>query len=383
MSHRKYHAPRHGHTGFLPRKRCTTHRGRIHAFPRDDTEQKPHFTAFIGYKAGMTHVIRDLDRRGSNSHGKEVCEPVTIIDCPPMVVIGMVGYVETPQGLRALTTVWSEHISDEARRRFYKNWYRAKHRAFSSYAAKYADQQKEIKTELARMKEYCSVIRVIAHTQPSKVPIAQRCAHILEIQINGGSVADKVDFGYQHFEKPIAVGDVFSKDELVDHAGITKGKGFQGTVRRFGVGILTRKTRRGSRRVACIGPWHPSNVMTTIARAGQMGYHHRTDLNKKVMLIGNGSDPRSGSTSHDITDKQITPMGGFPHYGQVLNDFLMIRGGITGSTKRAVTLRKAIRPSSVYAASEVIDLKYIDTTSKIGRGRFTTSAAKAAAMGRA
>ena len=53
---------------------------------------------------------------------KEIVEAVTIIETPPMVAVGVVGYIETPHGLRALLTVWAEHMSEDCRRRFYKNW---------------------------------------------------------------------------------------------------------------------------------------------------------------------------------------------------------------------------------------------------------------------
>ena len=58
-------------------------------------------------------------------HKREVVEAATVVDTP-MVVVGVVGYVETPRGLRSLTTVWAEHLSEEVRRRFYKNWYKSR-----------------------------------------------------------------------------------------------------------------------------------------------------------------------------------------------------------------------------------------------------------------
>lgn len=91
-------------------------------------------TAFLGYKAGMTHIVRDLDRPGSKAHKKEVVEAVTIIETPPMIVIGIVGYVKTPRGLRPLTTVWAEHLSDTVKRRFYKHFVVSKKKAFTKYA---------------------------------------------------------------------------------------------------------------------------------------------------------------------------------------------------------------------------------------------------------
>lgn len=33
---------------------------------KDDPKKPVHLTAFMGYKAGMTHVVRDLDRPGSS-----------------------------------------------------------------------------------------------------------------------------------------------------------------------------------------------------------------------------------------------------------------------------------------------------------------------------
>ena len=206
MSHCKFEHPRHGSLGFLPRKRTKKHRGKLRAFPKDDRSKPCHLTAFMGYKAGMTHVLRDVDRPGSKIHKKEAVEAVTIIECPPMVVVGLVGYVETPRGLRTLTTVWAEHLSEEVKRRFYKNWYRSKQKAFTKYAAKYTKEaRKPIEAECARIKQYAQVVRVIAHTQIKRLGLRQKAAHVLEIQINGGSIADKVDFGVKLFEQQVRV----------------------------------------------------------------------------------------------------------------------------------------------------------------------------------
>ena len=97
-------------------------------------------------------------------HKKEVVEAVSVIETPPMVIVGVVGYVQTPRGLRSLTTVWAEHLSDELKRRFYKNWYRSKKKAFTKYVKKYTDST-AIDKQLDRIQKYCQVVRVIAHTQ--------------------------------------------------------------------------------------------------------------------------------------------------------------------------------------------------------------------------
>lgn len=225
-----------------------------------------------------------------------------------MVVVGLVGYIETPRGLRSLTTVWAEHLSDEVKRRFYKNWYKSKKKAFTKYAKKHSENSGQpINRELERIKKYCTVVRVLAHTQIRKTPLKQKKAHLMEIQVNGGSVADKVDFGKGLFEKPVEIESIFEKDEMVDCIAVTKGHGFQGVTSRWGTKKLPRKTHKGLRKVACIGAWHPSHVQWTVARAGQDGYHHRTSVNHKVYRIGSGSAEDNASTEFDVSKKQITP----------------------------------------------------------------------------
>ncbi|KAL1452556.1 hypothetical protein WDU94_006774 [Cyamophila willieti] len=390
MSHRKFSAPRHGSMGFYPKKRSSRHRGKVKCFPKDDPKKPVHLTAFIGYKAGMTHIVREADRPGSKMNKKEIVEAVTILETPPMVIVGVIGYVETPHGLRALKTVWAEHLSQECRRRFYKNWYKSRQKAFTKASKKWQDKlgKKTIAQDLRKMAKYCKVIRVLAHTQMKLLKKRQKKAHLMEIQLNGGSVADKIAWARQHLEQPIPVGQVFAQDEMIDCIGVTKGKGFKGVTSRWHTKKLPRKTHKGLRKVACIGAWHPSRVQYTVARAGQKGYHHRTELNKKIYRMGAGIHTKDGkviknnaSTEYDLTEKSITPMGGFPHYGEVNNDFLMIKGCCMGPKKRVITLRKSLLIHSKRVALEKINLKFIDTSAKFGHGRFQTPADKLAFMG--
>jgi len=383
MSHRKYEEPRSGSLAFLPRKRAARHRGRVKAFPKDDAKKPVHLTACMGYKAGMTHVVRDLDRPGSKMHKREVVEAVTVVETPPMVVVGVVGYVETPRGLRSLTTVWAEHLSDELKRRFYRNWYRSKKKAFTRYAKKHSENSgSSITRELERIKKYCTVVRVLAHTQLSKTGLKQKKAHLMEIQVNGGSIADKVEFAKGNFEKTIDVSSIFEQDECIDVIAVTKGHGFEGVTHRWGTKKLPRKTHKGLRKVACIGAWHPSKVMFSVARAGQNGYHHRTSMNHKVYRIGQlDSINKSGSTEFDIAEKSINPLGSWVRYGNVKNDFVMLKGSCPGPVKRVITLRKALRVHTSRAHLEKVQLKYIDTTSKFGHGKFNTPEEKAAFLG--
>merc|ERR1719275_105098 len=192
--------------------------------------------------------------------------------------------------------------------------------------------------EIARAKKYCQIIRAICHTQVSKAKIGTKKAHIKEIQVNGGTTEKKVDFVMGLLEREVKVADVFAQDEMIDVIGVTKGHGFHGVITRWGCTRLPRKTHRGLRKVACIGSWHPARVSWTIARGGQKGFCHRTEIHKKIYKLGNAikfdgdGKPTNfeASTEFDLTQKNITPMGGFVGYGVVRQDFVMIKGTCAG-----------------------------------------------------
>jgi len=240
---------------------------------------------------------------------------------------------------------------------------------------------------IEKISKYCQVVRLLCQTQSRKVGL-QKKAHIAEIQINGGSTADKVKFAEGLLEKQVALDGVFAQDELVDTVGVNKGYGFQGVVSRWGVKKLPRKTHKGLRKVACIGAWHPARVSWAVPRAGQKGYHHRTETNKKIYRVGKGVHVENGkevhnnaSTEFDLTQKSITPMGGFPHYGEVKEDFLMLKGSVQGPPKRVITIRKSLHIPTSRSALEKIQLKWIDTSSKMGHGKFQTTDEKIKHLG--
>ena len=379
MSHRKYEHPRCGSLGFLPRKRTKKHHGHIRKFPKDDKTQKLHLTAFCGFKAGMTHIVREVTKKGSRLHKKECVEGVTIIECPKMVVVGIVGYIQTPRGLKAVKTLFAQKLSECAIRRFYKRYRGKQHyKAFNKY------QQQETWTKncedaLKVLKKRAQIVRVVAHPKMEDMKHLRVIkAPLVEIQINGGSVEEKINWAKDHLEKEVRVGDVFTEGQFIDVLGATKGHGTKGTINRFGVKKLQRKTHRGNRKVACIGSWHPARVQFTIARAGQRGYHHRTELNKRIYKIGKSAREcnDNATTEADVTVKNITPMGGFSHYGVVQNDYLMIKGCTVGIRKRTLMLREAMFPKKINGENAAIGIKFIDTSSKIGHGRFQTTQEK-------
>lgn len=142
-------------------------------------------------------------------------------------------------------------------------------------------------------------------------------------------MAEKIAWARERLENPAPVRKVFAKDEMIDVIGVSKGHGFKGVTYRWGTKKLPRKTHKGLRKVACIGAWHPARVSYSVARAGQFGYHHRTEINKKIYRIGRGIHTKDGkviknnaSTEYDLTDKSITPM--VSYYFEMVSRFSLL-----------------------------------------------------------
>ncbi len=66
-------------------------------------------------------------------------------------------------------------------------------------------------------------------------------------------------------------------------------------------------------------------------------------------------NPNNAGTEQDLTEKAITPMGGFPHYGIVKNEWIMLKGGVTGPRKRIICLRKSLIPQTTRTALEKVN----------------------------
>jgi len=240
---------------------------------------------------GQTHISRAVERSGSYNNGKDITEVVTLIETPPMTVVGVVAYKQTSKGLEKIGVVWAKHLAQEFIKRICKSKNQeALKSAYKSYQEKASKDSKFISSKLAAFKKEASVVRVIAHTNMKKMNHegadkyidGQKKAHVMEIQVNGGSIAEKVDFSNSLLEKMLAIDSVFENNEILDTIAVTTGKGFKGVISRWHTKKLPRKTHKGLRKVGCIGAWHPSRVLWTQARAGQKGFHHRTERNKRI-----------------------------------------------------------------------------------------------------
>ena len=100
---------------------------------------------------------------------------------------------------------------------------------------------------------------------------------------------EKTQFEELKLGDTIKVGDVFKAGEFVDISGISKGKGFQGVVKRHGfagVGDATHGQHNRMRAPGSIGAAsYPARVFKGMRMAGRMGGERVTLQNLKVLKV--------------------------------------------------------------------------------------------------
>ena len=315
MGHRKTHAPKHGSLAYLPRKRAKKPVARIRFWPKLDSDA-PRLLGFTGYKAGMTYIFTIEDRKRSPNFGKEVVRPATVIETPPIIVVGIRAYTKTPYGLTHLSEAWMKNPPADLDRAIVLP---------ENFATETMLQN--IDSNL----EKTTNIRLITATQPKQTSLSKKKPDITEIEIGGATIPQQLEYAKTLLGKTVTAEEVFKEGQYTDIAAVSTGKGFQGPVKRWGVTILQHKGRKTKRGIATLGPWNPRHVMYSVPRAGQMGYHQRTEYNKRILKIGKDG-------------KEITVKGGYIRYGNLKGPYMLIAGSIPGTEKRPIRIRYPARP---------------------------------------
>lgn len=299
--------PRHGSMQFWPRKRSKRAYARVRSWA-DVKDAKA--LGFSGYKAGMTHVMVTDNRPNSLTKGQDIRMPVTVIECPPIKVASIRFYKDSVHGSRVITEVFSEKIDKELERKISK--------------------PKSIKKKIDEVKDFDD-IKILVYTQPKLTGIKKK-PEIFEVGV-GGSKEEKFSYAKEKLGKEITIDEVFKGGDIIDIHAVTKGKGVQGPVKRFGVSIRPRKSEKTKRGPGSLGGWKgQAHVMYRVAFAGKMGYHLRTKYNNWILKISNKVE-------------EINPKGGFLRYGLVKNPYILVKGSIQGPAKRIITMTSAIRPN--------------------------------------
>jgi len=319
--------------GYSPRKRAASEVPRFSSWP--DISDGPRIQGFAGYKAGMTHALVVDYRKSSTTSGQEVQVPVTVIEVPPMKVAAVRLYKDTPYGLKTVTEIWSQKLDKHLRKRL-------------PVPKKYDTDKAWKEVDPVKVDE----VRVLVYTQPYLVTgVPKKSPEIMENRIGGGTIEERLEYARKIIGKDIKIQDFTREGDVIDVAAVTKGKGFGGHHKRWGTKLLSHKDSKKRRGVGTTGTFRPGYTRPTVPQAGQVGYHQRTEYNKRVLKIGENGE-------------RITPEGGFLSYGAVRNGYILLHGSVPGPTKRLVRLRNAIRPT--FSPVDKVDLEYISTTSKQG-----------------
>src|SRR5579859_7363567 len=110
------HRPRRGSLGFSPRSRSVRPLPRIRSWPAGP--KTPAIEGFAGFKVGMTHAFIVDYRKRSTTAGQEVSVPVTVVEVPPLRVVGARIYRSGPYGSRVIAETWSGNAAEELGRKF-------------------------------------------------------------------------------------------------------------------------------------------------------------------------------------------------------------------------------------------------------------------------
>ncbi len=333
----KAHSPRRGSMQFWPRKRSRHSFVRVRSWAKAK-EVKP--LGFVGYKAGMTHVMMIDSRAKSTTSGDKIAVPVTIVEVPQMFALGAAFYSKDSRGkLAKVADVFATEIP--------KDW--RKVAMLTIPLAKKSTKKLEDVTGFDH-------VRLIACSRPGTTTVGAKKPQVIELEL-GGSNDESLAYLKEHVGKELAVSDVFTAGEVIDVRAVTKGKGFQGTVKRYGVMMTSHKSEKVRRGVAAMGAWTPKRVDYRIPQPGKMGYHSRSEYNKQIIKLGNS----------DVVS-EVNPLAGLHQYGVVKNNYLLIRGSIAGPRKKAILLTSAIRNKAYKnkAFAGVLDVSFISRRTYTG-----------------
>ena len=318
MGHQKNKAgrPRRGSLAFSPRVKAKRIYPRIKHWPKTDETR---LLGFAGYKTGMSHAIYVDNHPHRPTKGQKISSPVTILEVPKTKVgaIKLYGKDKRCQK-KCLTEIWAESIDKDLKRKI-------------SFPKKKKSSEEALK-KAEELLEDTLDITALVYTVPNGSNHRKK-PEIFEVGVGGKDVKSKFDYVKSILGNELKVEDLVKPGEQLDIVAVTKGKGFQGTIKRFNVKLERKKTDRTRRGVASIGPDVPRKVSWKVPMPGQMGFHNRYDYNKWVLKVGTDSE-------------EINPKCGIKHYGKIKGDYIVIKGSIPGPTKRIVRTRLAMKPRS-------------------------------------
>lgn len=315
---------------FWPRVRAKREYSRVRSWP-DLKDNK--LLGFAGYKVGMTQILATDNKKTSPSKGTNITIPATIIECPPLRILGVRFYKTGEKGYHPVSQIMLKG-NDTLKKKL-----------------NLPKKERNIDEFKNKLSEYDDMTAIV-YTIPEKTSIGKKKPEVFEMAI-GGSMEEKFDYVKNSMNKDIMPGDIFAEGNYVDLRGVTKGKGYQGPVKRYGIGTTSHKSEKDKRTPGSLGGWSgQQHFMYRVAHAGKMGYHERTEYNKLILKISENFE-------------EINPKGGFINYGNVKNSYVIIKGSVLGPKKRLIRLNFSMRKKD-NKPIEVPQIKKISLESKQG-----------------
>ncbi|MBI2654682.1 50S ribosomal protein L3 [Candidatus Woesearchaeota archaeon] len=319
--------PRAGSMQFWPRVRARYSYARIRNWS-SSSEAKP--LGFAGYKVGMTHLLISDNRQHSLTKGTEIFCPVTILECPPLKTFSIRFYKKTQNISKIVDEIFADSLDKELERKI--------------------TIPKKKRKEFPQSENF-DYVRLLCCTQPKLTTIGKKKADIFEIAIGGGK-EQQLAYAKEKLGKEINVNESFKEGQMLDVHSLTREKGLQGPVRRFGIQLRQHKSEKSRRNPGSLGAWNAQgHIMWRTAHAGKTGHHLRTEYNKWLIKIGNKPE-------------EIIPKGGFLHYGNVKNQYIILKGTIVGTQKRLIRLTEPTRQKKTIEAPQIT---YTSLESKQGK----------------
>ncbi|MCF7871807.1 50S ribosomal protein L3 [Candidatus Woesearchaeota archaeon] len=326
--------PRSGSMGVWPRVRSKRQYARVRSVP---ILKETKLLAFPAYKAGMTHVMAEGSDKNKRTSKTVSQVPVTILECPPIKIASIRLYGKNDD--EELVVVNQLNFKSE------KELNRKTNVPKKTFAT--TEELDNIDTE------NLVDVSIQIYTQP-KIAKLKKTPEIFEVNLSG-SIKEKIAWIKDHVDKPVSIQDVFKEGQFVDSHSITTGKGYQGPVKRFGIGLKSHKSEKGVRSVGSLGGWSgQAHVMYRVPHAGQMGYHQRTQFNNFILKISDKPE-------------EVNPQGGIVNYGLLNTSYVLVQGSIPGPKKRLITLTEPIRLNNKKPEFNVQGIKKISTASIQGR----------------
>ncbi|MFW6286041.1 MAG: 50S ribosomal protein L3 [Nanoarchaeota archaeon] len=312
-----------GSKQYWPRVRAKKPHAVVNSWDSKIMPKETNFLGFPGYKVGMTNIGLIDNFSHTKTKGTLVNTPVTIIECPVVKVLSVRFFGLDEYGNIQVLKEITGNLKD-------------KHLSKRLDISKKKTSEKHDVDKLIEFAHESEVldVRLKIVTTPSHTTIGKKKPEVLEMGISG-NIDEKIKFAFEKLGSEVKISDVFKGGELVDSHGITRGKGFQGAVKRFGVKLTSHKSEKSRRHAGNVGAWTPSRVLTTIPLPGQHGYHERTEWNKWILKVS--SNP-----------EEINNLKGFRGYGIVKGDYILIKGSVQGPVKRLITFVRTIRPNKRY-----------------------------------